>query len=161
MKKITFIALAAATVMLSACIKDQKNCCMAPPFQPAIVYELDGRQLFGDPSTAKVGADSISLMSTRQDAKLTMKIKYHGKGTYNLTGSQATYSARTASSNNLVTYNVYSAPGNAVEVTAVDSINKLIAGKFSVIFKKPAGAGATFPDSIVVRNGQFALALPQ
>jgi len=160
MKKLTLISFAFLLLFcFSSCLKTDDNCCTAP-FQPFLGYNVGGLRLYNDVTTAKVGTDSISIIGTRSDSKLIVHIKYSGKGTYTLAGNQAMFFPKTGAVTG--TYNVSTHSVSKLEVTEVDSVKKLAAGKFSLTLKKVAASSpGAQPDSIVLTNGEFGIVLPR
>jgi hypothetical protein len=162
MKKLTLISFASLSLLcFSSCLKTDDNCCTVP-FQPFLGYSIGDLRLYNDVTTAKVGTDSISIIGIRPDSKLTIHIKYSGKGTYILTGNQALFSPKTGSGSTTGTYNVSTSGINKVEITAVDSVNRLANGKFSFTLKKvTASSPGAQPDSVVFTNGEFGIVVPR
>ncbi|RYU89302.1 hypothetical protein EWM62_13285 [Mucilaginibacter terrigena] len=160
MKKLTFTSIAALALLLTACIKNDDNCCTAP-YQPYFVAEKNGLQVYGEPGSAKVGADSISIMGRSQDAGIKMHIKYTGKGVYALTGNQAKYYQK-INTDTVSRYNIGVANGSSLEVTDVDSVNHAIAGKFTLKLKRTFPTSSSiYPDSVKYTNGKFLIYLPR
>jgi hypothetical protein len=160
MKKLTFTSLALLSLLLTACLKNNDNCCTAP-YQPYFVAEKNGLQVYGEPGSAKVGTDSISVIGKSQDAGIRMHIKYTGKGVYALSGNQAKYYQKIGN-DTVSRYNIGIANGSSLEVTDIDTVNKAIAGKFTLKMKRtfPTTAG-TYPDSVKYTKGQFLIYLPR
>ncbi|RFZ92099.1 hypothetical protein D0C36_11680 [Mucilaginibacter conchicola] len=160
MKKITFTILALATVLFSSCFKDNNNN-TGFYYDPYFVAERNGLAVYAYPGSAKVGADSIQVSGRGNDAAVRMNFKYTGKGTYALVGNQAKY-YQLVGNDTVSRYNIGVANGSAVEVTAIDSINKVIGGKFTLKFKRTFPAtSSTYPDSVKFLKGQFVIALPR
>jgi hypothetical protein len=160
MKKLIFTSIALLSLLLTACLKNEKDCC-APPYQPYFVAEKNGLQVYAEPGSAKIGTDSLSVTGKGMDAGIRMHIKFHGKGIYALTGNQAKYYQK-INTDTVSRYNMGIANGSSLEVTDYDSTAKIIAGKFTLKFKRtfPA-ASSIYPDSVKFTNGQFSVYLPR
>lgn len=160
MKKITFTLLALATVLFSSCLKNDSNN-SGFYYDPYFVAEKNGLAVYAYPGAAKIGTDSISLIGVSRDAGIRMHFKYTGKGTYVLSGNQAKY-YQVIGTDTVSRYNIGVANGSNVEVTALDSINKIIGGKFTLKFKRTFPVtSSTYPDSVTFSKGQFVIALPR
>ncbi|MFD0794681.1 hypothetical protein ACFQZX_13725 [Mucilaginibacter litoreus] len=160
MKKLTFTLLAFSALLLSSCLKHDDNCCYVS-YDPYFVAEKNGLAIYGYPATGKVGTDSIAVAGLSQDAGIVMHIKYTGKGVYQLTGNQAKY-YQVVGKDTVSRYNVGTASGSSLEVTALDSINKIIGGKFNLKFVRTFPVtSSTYPDSVKFTKGQFVIALPK
>jgi hypothetical protein len=160
MKKLIFTSMALVSLLFTACLKNDKNCC-ATSYQPYFVAEKNGLQVYGEPGTIKIGADSISIIGKSQDAGISMHIKYNGKGVYALTGNQAKYYQRIGT-DTVSRYSIGVANGSSLEVTAVDSVKGAIAGKFTLKFKRKFPVTSSiYPDSVKYTNGQFLMYLPR
>ncbi|GGH23040.1 hypothetical protein [Mucilaginibacter phyllosphaerae] len=159
MKKLTFTGLALLSLLFSACLKND-NCCTAP-YQPYFVAEKNGLAVYGAPGSIKVGTDSVSVIGKSQDAGIRMHIKFTGKGIYALSGNQAKYYQKIAN-DTVSRYNIGIANGSQLEVTDYDSTAKVIAGKFTLKFKRTFPATSSiYPDSVKYTNGQFSVYLPR
>jgi hypothetical protein len=160
MKKLTFTLLALSSLLFTACLKNNDNCC-ATGYQPYFVAEKNGLQVYAEPGSAKVGTDSISIIGKSQDAGIRMHIKYAGKGVYALTGNQAKYYQKVGT-DTVSRYNVGLANGSSIEVTDVDSVAKAIVGKFTLKLKRTfPTTSSTYPDSVKYTKGQFLIYLPR
>jgi len=160
MKKLTFTSLALLSLLLTACLKQKNDCCVVP-YQPYFVAERNGLQVYAEPGSAKVGTDSIAIIGKTQDAGIRMHIKYTGKGVYALTGNQAKYYQKIGA-DTVSRYSIGLANGSSVEVTDIDTVNKAIAGKFTLKFKRSFPvSSSTYPDSVKYTRGQFVLYLPR
>jgi hypothetical protein len=159
MKKLTFISAAVLSLLLTACLKNNDNCCTAP-YQPYFVAERAGQQVYAEPGSAKVGTDSIAITGKSQTAGISMRIKFTGKGVYLLTGNQGKYYTK-INSDTTSKYNIHTISASSLEVTDYDSTKHIIAGKFTLNFKKvfslPSNSN---PDSVKFTNGQFSVYLP-
>jgi hypothetical protein len=90
-----------------------------------------------------------------------MHIKYTGKGVYALTGNQGKYYQKIGN-DTVSRYNIGLANGSSLEVTDVDSVNKAIAGKFTLKLKRTfPTSSSTYPDSAKYTKGQFLIYLPR
>ena len=159
MKKLTFTGLALLSLLFTACLKHE-DCC-AIPYQPYFVAEKNGLDVYAAPGTARVGADSLSVIGKGQDAGIRMHIKFTGKGVYALTGNQAKYYQK-INTDTVSRYNIGVANGSSLEVTDYDSTNKVIAGKFTLKFKRTfPTTSSTYPDSVKFTKGQFSVYLPR
>ncbi|MES2061355.1 MAG: DUF6252 family protein [Bacteroidota bacterium] len=160
MKKLTFTSLALLSLLFTACLKQKNDCCTVP-YQPYFVAERNGLQVYAEPGSAKVGTDSIAIIGKTQDAGIRMHIKYTGKGVYALTGNQAKYYQKIGT-DTVSRYSIGLANGSSVEVTDIDTVNKAIAGKFTLKLKRTFPASSsTYPDSVKYTRGQFVLYLPR
>ena len=160
MKKLTFTLLALLSLLFTACLKNDDNCCQAP-YQPYFVAEKNGLQVYGIPASGKVGTDSIAIGGLSQDAGIRMHIKFTGKGIYGLTGNQAKYYQK-INSDTVSRYNIGVANGSSLEVTDYDSTNRVIAGKFTLNFKRTfPTTSSVYPDSVKYSKGQFSVYLPR
>lgn len=160
MKKLTFTSLALLSLLLTACLKNNDNYNSAP-YQPYFVAEKNGLQVYGEPGSFKVGTDSISIIGKSRDAGIKMHIKYTGKGVYALTGNQAKY-YQIVGSDTVSRYSVGIANGSVLEVTDIDTVNKAIAGKFTLKLKRTfPTTSSTYPDSVKYTKGQFLIYLPR
>jgi hypothetical protein len=160
MKKLTFTSLALLSLLFTACLKQKNDCCTVP-YQPYFVAERNGLQVYAEPGSAKVGTDSIAIIGKTQDAGIRMHIKYTGKGVYALTGNQAKYYQKIGT-DTVSRYSIGIANGSSVEVTDIDTVNKAIAGKFTLKLKRTFPvSSSTYPDSVKYTRGQFVLYLPR
>jgi hypothetical protein len=160
MKKLSLIILVALPLLLTACLKDNNNCC-AVYYDPYFVAERNGTGVIAQPGSAKVGADSISVFGVSNQAGVRMRFKFNGKGIYALTGNQSKY-YQVIGNDTVSRYNLGTAPGSSVEITAYDSINRIIGGKFTLNMKKTFPiTSSIYPDSVKFTNGQFVIALPR
>jgi hypothetical protein len=160
MKKLTFTSLALLSLLFTACLKNNDNCCTTV-YQPYFVAEKNGLQVYAEPGSIKVGTDSISIIGKTREAGIRMHIKYAGKGVYALTGNQAKYYQRVGN-DTVSRYNIGIANGSSVEVTDVDSVNHAIAGKFTLKFKRTfPTTSSVYPDSVKYTKGQFLMYLPR
>ncbi|WP_454801678.1 DUF6252 family protein [Mucilaginibacter phyllosphaerae] len=159
MKKLTFTGLALLSLLFTACLK-HNDCCQIP-YQPYFVAEKNGLQVQAYPGSAKVGTDSITIMGMSNEAGIRMNIKFAGKGTYALTGNQAKYYQNIAK-DTVSRYNIGVANGSMLEVTDYDSTAKVIAGKFTLRFKRTFPVtSSTYADSVKFTKGQFSIYLPR
>ena len=160
MKKITFTILALGTVLFSSCFKNNDNH-TGFYYDPYFIAERNGLAVYAYPGSAKVGADSIQVSGKSNDAGIRMNFKYTGKGTYVLSGNQAKY-YQLLGKDTVSRYNIGVANGSTIEVAALDSINKIIGGKFTLKFKRTFPVtSSVYPDSVKFVNGQFVIALPR
>ncbi|MBB5397049.1 DUF6252 family protein [Mucilaginibacter sp. AK015] len=162
MKKfiLTFTSIAAVSLLLTACIKNDDNCC-APPYQPYFAAERAGLQVYAEPGSKKIGTDSIAIAGITRTAGIIMHVKYTGKGVYTLTGNQGKY-YQLIGNDTVSRYSVGLANGSSIEVTDVDSVNHAIEGKFTLNLKRTFPAtSSTYPDSVKYTKGQFLIYLPR
>ncbi|MES2265371.1 MAG: DUF6252 family protein [Bacteroidota bacterium] len=160
MKKLTFTSLALITLLFSACLKNDDNCC-STGYQQYFVAERNGLSVYAEPFSKKVGTDSISILGLSRDAGIKMHIKYTGKGTYALTGNQAKY-YQVIGKDTVSRYNAGVAAGSTLEVTDIDSTAKVIAGKFTLKFKRTfPTTSSVYPDSVKFTKGNFLIYLPR
>ncbi|MBL4677073.1 MAG: hypothetical protein JKY70_12830 [Mucilaginibacter sp.] len=160
MKKITFTILALGTVLFSSCFKNNDNH-TGFYYDPYFIAERNGLAVYAYPGSAKVGADSIQVSGKSNDAGIRMNFKYTDKGTYVLSGNQAKY-YQLLGKDTVSRYNIGVANGSTIEVAALDSINKIIGGKFTLKFKRTFPVtSSVYPDSVKFVNGQFVIALPR
>ncbi|MEB0263935.1 MULTISPECIES: hypothetical protein [unclassified Mucilaginibacter] len=160
MKKLTFTYMALLTLLLSACLKKDDNCCRTG-YQQYFVTERNGLSVYAEPFSKKIGTDSISVLGLSRDAGIKMHIKYTGKGTYTLTGNQAKY-YQIVGNDTVSRYNAGIAAGSTLEVTDVDSTVKAITGKFTLKFKRTFPATSSiYPDSVKFTKGNFLIYLPR
>ena len=109
----------------------------------------------------KIGTDSISILGLSRDAGIKMHIKYTGKGTYTLTGNQAKY-YQVIGSDTVSRYTAGVTTGSTLEVTDLDSTQKVIAGKFTLKFKRTFPVTSSiYPDSVKFTKGNFLIYLPR
>ncbi|QXV65837.1 hypothetical protein INP83_01700 [Mucilaginibacter sp. 21P] len=161
MKKYTFTLLALATVLFSSCFKNDNNNNTGFYYDPYFVAEKNGLAVYAVPFSAKVGTDSIQVSGRSNDAGLRMNFKYAGKGTYALTGNQAKY-YQLLGKDTVSRYNVGLDTGSKVQIVALDSINKVIGGTFTIKLKRTFPATSSiYPDSVKFTKGQFVIALPR
>ena len=159
MKKLLLIIVAALPLLLTACLKNN-NCCDVY-YNPYFVAERNGTAVVAQPGSAKVGTDSISVFGVSNQAGVRMRFKFTGKGVYTLTGNQSKY-YQVIGSDTVSRYNLGIAPSSSVEVVDYDSINRIIAGKFTLNMKRTFPAtSSTYPDSVKFTNGKFVIALPR
>ena len=160
MKKLTFTSLALITLLFSACLKNDDNCCRTG-YQQYFVAERNGLSVYAEPFSKKVGNDSISILGLSRDAGIKMHIKYIGKGTYALTGNQAKY-YQVIGNDTVSRYNAGLAAGSTLEVTDIDSAAKAITGKFTLKFKRTfPTTSSIYPDSVKFTKGNFLIYLPR
>jgi hypothetical protein len=160
MKKLSLIILAALPLLLTACLKDNNNCC-AVYYDPYFVAERNGTGVVAQPGSAKVGTDSISVFGVSNQAGVRMRFKFNGKGIYALSGNQSKY-YQVIGSDTVSRYNLGTAPGSSVEIVDYDSINRIIGGKFTLNMKRTFPVtSSTYPDSVKFTKGKFVIALPQ
>jgi hypothetical protein len=161
MKKLTFTSLALLSLLFTACLKNDNNCCKVP-YQPYFVAEKDGLQVYAEPGSAKAGTDSLAITGKSQTAGIVMHIKFTGKGVYALTGNQGKYYTR-VNSDTTSRYNIKAlTSASSLEVTDYDSTARVIAGKFTLNFKKTFSLPSnTNPDSVKFTKGQFSVYLPR
>ncbi|MET3977530.1 hypothetical protein ABIB62_000096 [Mucilaginibacter sp. UYP25] len=160
MKKFTFIALGFFALLLSSCLKNDDNCCRTS-YQQYFVAEKNGLSVYAEPYSAKVGTDSISILGLGRDAGIKMHIKYTGKGTYALTGNQARY-YQLIGKDTVSRYNAGVAGGSSLIVTDVDSTQHVIAGTFTLKFKRKFPVTSSiYADSVKFTKGNFLIYLPR
>ncbi|MBD1392837.1 DUF6252 family protein [Mucilaginibacter glaciei] len=160
MKKLTLLILAAAPLLLTACLKENNNCCDVY-YDPYFVAERNGTNVIAAPGSAKVGTDTISIFGVSNQAGVRMRFKFNGKGIYQLSGNQSKY-YQVIGSDTVSRYNLGVAAGSSVEVTAYDSTNRIIGGKFTLNMKRTFPVtSSVYPDSVKFTKGQFVIALPR
>ena len=160
MKKLTFTGLALLSLLFTACLKTDENCCTVP-YQPYFVAEKNGLQVQAYPGVTKVGTDSIAVLGSSGEAGIRMNIKFKGKGVYALTGNQAKYYQNIVR-DTVSRYNIGLPNASSLEVTDYDSVNKVIAGKFTLRFKRTFPVtSSTYADSVKFTKGQFSIYLPR
>lgn len=160
MKKLTFTSLALLTLLFSACLKNDDNCCKTG-YQQYFVAERNGLAVYAEPFSKKIGTDSLSVLGLGRDAGIKMHIKYTGKGTYALAGNQAKY-YQLIGNDTVSRYNAGVAAGSTLEVTDLDSTAKVIAGKFTLKLKRTfPTTSTTYPDSVKFTKGNFVIYLPR
>jgi hypothetical protein len=161
MKKLSLIILAALPLLLTACLKDNNNKCCNVYYDPYFIAQKNGVNVYAYPGSAKIGTDSISVFGVSNEAGLRMRFKFNGKGIYALSGNQSKY-YQVIGSDTVSRYNLGTAPGSSVEITAYDSINRIIGGKFTLNMKRTFPVtSSTYPDSVKFTKGQFVIALPR
>lgn len=152
--------LAAFPLLISSCIKDRNDCCQVY-YNPYFTAVRNGALVYAAPGSAKVGTDSVSVFGVSNQAGVRFRFKFNGKGIYQLNGNQSKY-YQVIGSDTVSRYNLGLATGSSVEVTAYDSINKIIGGKFTLNMKRSFPViSSTYPDSVKFTNGQFVIALPR
>lgn len=160
MKKLLFPILAAFPLLLASCIKDRNDCCRVY-YDPYFTALRNGTQVIAQPGSAKIGTDSISVFGVSNQAGVRMRFKFNGKGVYALSGNQSKY-YQVIGNDTVSRYNLGTAAGSSVEVTAYDSINRIIGGKFTLNMKRSFPAtSSTYADSVKFTKGQFVIALPR
>lgn len=161
MKKITFAVLGFAAIVLTSCLKHNDNDNNGFYYDPFFVAERNGLVVYAYPGSAKIGTDSISVFGVTQEAGVRMRFRFRDTGTYVLSGNQAKY-YQLLGKDTVSRYNIGAPNGSSVQVTAYDSVHKVIAGRFTLKFKRtfPATSGV-YADSVKFSNGKFVIALPR
>ena len=161
MKKLALICVSSFMV-LASCTKEKRLCCVLPPSEPFIMADKGSDKWHAEPEILKIGNDSIAITGKESEARLSLHIKFTGKGTYALKDKQATYSLTVGQDVSVAEYALDNTAVNKVEVIDYDPKKGVIWGTFAVTLKKIyANPTEAYPDQIKFLNGQFSEALPK
>jgi hypothetical protein len=118
MKNLLLIC-ASSLLIITACSK--KNCCVPVPYAPFIIAEKGGEKWGAAPVALKIGTDSIAITGTETDAQLSIRLKFTGKGTYTIKGTQARYYITVGQDVMVAEYVLDTNAANKLEVFNYDS----------------------------------------
>lgn len=159
MKKLILIC-ASSLLIITACTK--KDCYVLPPHASFIIAEKGGEKWAAAPEALKIGTDSMAITGRENEAQLSIRIKFTGKGNYTLKGTQAKYYITVGQDAMVAEYVLDTNAANKLEVFNYDTNKGIIDGTFSLTLKKVyANPENAYPNQIKFLNGQFSEVLPK
>jgi hypothetical protein len=129
MKKLILICLS-FVLILTACTKETKMCCVLPPSEPFIIADKGSDKWQAEPEILKIGADSIAITGKENEARLSLHIKFTGKGNYALKDKQPTYYLTVGQDVMVAEYVLDTNAANKLEVFNYDSNKALLTALF-------------------------------
>jgi len=158
MKRLLIAATAFCTMLACSCKKDNST------HDLLIAATVQNTNWTAQPATTYfAGNDSLQIEGSHANAgeeqNLVLKIPFHGKGNYLITGTQANYFTILGGDAVTSTYTLDPTQNNYINITDFNSSTHIASGSFELHFLKFYG-----PETLVVAlnftNGQFWIKTP-
>ncbi|HTD98659.1 MAG TPA: DUF6252 family protein [Mucilaginibacter sp.] len=157
MKTILLAMLAFCCMLTFSCKKDSHN----PADDLFIGANKKGTNwLVKYPGTIYTpNKDTLLMHGTKGDEQITLKIPFHGVGTYQLKGDQAIYYTTAGGSAITSQYQPDTTKTNTLTVTSFYVSTGIVKGNFELNLKKITGA-PTLDNALSFTNGKLWIELP-
>jgi hypothetical protein len=158
MKRILIAAMAFCATLTFSCKKDNTTHDL---FIGATMQNTDWT---AQPTTTYfAGKDSLQIegshANTNDQQNLVIKIPFHGKGNYLITGDQANYFTILGGDAVTSTYTLDPTQNNYVNITSFNAVTNIATGNFELHFLKFYGP-ETLVTTLNFTNGQFWIETP-